>query len=995
MRATNWTKIIAVTALSLFILNLFSCVTSGAKPEAKNEVKSEVKHEVSAISQQRYVDTVPSEGSFQLAQKGELATIYVDSGDWAGVIRAAGDLQADVNRVTGQTPKIVNKETDLVKNTVIIGTIGKSKLIDQLAKDKKIDTTQIAGKWESFVIAVVPKALPGVENALVIAGSDKRGTIFGIYDLSEQIGVSPWYWWADVPAKHKDALFIKAGKYVQGPPTVKYRGIFINDEGWALGPWANEKFGGFNNKFYVHVFELLLRLKANHLWPGMWGKYFGEDPMNPKLADEYGIVMGSAHCEPLLFNNDPGAKKWNSDTMGKWNYATNKENICKVLDETVAARGQYENVYTVGLRGVHDTKMEADIDVKAQVALLEQVFKDQRDILTKYIKKDVTEIPQVFVPYKEVQDYLDSGLKVPDDVTIMWSDDNWGNIRRLPNPKDKPRAGGAGVYYHYDFHGGPRSYEWLNTSPISRTWEQMHLAYRYGADRIWIVNVGDIKPMEFPISFFLDYAWNPDKWPAERLPEYTKLWAEQQFGPEYAADIADVLDKYTKYNGRRKPELLLGTYSLVNYREAERAVAEYNEIAEKADKIYKAIPAEYKDAYYQLVLYPTVACANLNELYLALGKNRLYEKQGRAATGDMANKVKELYNKDAELTNYHNKVMANGKWNHIMDTTHIGYTSWNPPPKNIMPEVNNITLPNTADMGVAIEGSDSWWPMEKSEAILPEFDPFNQQKYYIEVFNRGQASFDYKIESGEPWLIVTPNQGKIDKEQRVWVSVDWQKAPAGKNKAAITITGPDSKQVKVDAPINNPASPKPEEVKGFVEGNGYVSIEAEHYARAVEATPIKWLRIPDLSRTLSGVTVVPVTAQSQKPGGDSPRLEYPMYLFNSGKVVVTVYVCPSQNFLNNGGLRYAISFDDETPQIINIHEKDIAVPDWKYPAGWNQMVTENVKITTSQHNIGKPGEHVLKFWMVDPGIVLQKIVVNTGGVKPSYLGPPESYYKKP
>lgn len=1001
MRATNWTKIITVTTLCLLILNFTSCAAtpeakSGAKPEVKSEAKPaakpEVKSEVSAIGPQRYVDTVASEGSFQLAQKGETAVIYVESGDWPGVIRAAGDLQADVNRVTGQTPKIVQKETDLGKNAVIIGTIGKSKLIDQLAKDGKIDTAQITGKWESFVITVVPKALPGVENALVIAGSDKRGTIFGIYDLSEQIGVSPWYWFADVPAKHKDAIFIKAGKYVQGPPAVKYRGIFINDEGWALGPWVSEKFGSFNSKFYVHVFELLLRMKANHLWPGMWGKYFGDDPMNPKLADEYGIVMGSAHCEPLLFNNDPGAKKWISEKMGQWNYGTNKENICKVLDETVAARGQYENVYTVGLRGVHDTKMEGNIDVNAQIVLLEQVFKDQRGILNKYIKKDITEIPQVFIPYKEVQDYLDGGLKVPDDVTIMWSDDNWGNIRRLSNPKDKPRAGRAGVYYHYDFHGGPRSYEWLNTSPISRTWEQMNLAYRYGADRIWIVNVGDIKPMEFPIDFFLDYAFNPDRWPAEKLPEYTRLWAEQQFGPEYAADIADILNKYTKYNGRRKPELLADTYSLINYREAETAVDDYNKIAEKADKIYKAIPAEYKDAYYQLVLYPAAACANLNELYLAVGKNRLYEKQGRAATNDMANKVKELYSKDAEFTNHYNKVMSGGKWNHMADTTHIGYTSWNPPPQNIMPEVNNITVPNAADMGVAIEGSDRWWPMEKQKAALPEFDPFNQQKYYIEVFNRGQTSFDYKIESAEPWLLITPNQGKVDKEQRVWVSIDWQKAPAGKNIATINITGPDNKQVVVDAPINNPESPKPNEVKGFVEGNGYVSIEAEHYTNAVDKAPVKWQRIPDLSRTLSGITAVPVTAQSQNPGGDSPRLEYSMYLFNSGKVAVKVYVCPTQNFLNTQGLRYAVSFDGEEPQIINIHANE-TVADWKYPAYWNQAVTENVKITTSEHNIVKPGEHILKFWMVDPGIVLQKIVIDAGGVKPSYLGPPESYRK--
>jgi hypothetical protein len=974
MRVTDVTKIILITALCSFTFN----------------------NAASAIGQQRYVDTVYSEGSFALAQKDETAVLYVDLNDWPGVIRAAGDLQADVNRVTGRTPKITHEEASLGKNAVIIGTIGKSKIIDQLAKDGKIDVAPIAGKWESFVIAVVPfdsaqgrlEPLAGVENALVIAGSDKRGTIYGIYDLSEQIGVSPWYWWADVPVEHKDSLFVKAGKYVQGPPAVKYRGIFINDEGWALTPWVKEKFGDYNSKFYTKVFELLLRLKANYLWPAMWNNAFNEDdPNNPRLADEYGIVMGNSHQEPML----RAQKEWDRRYKRVWDYQTDANALQKFWREGVRRNKNYESIISMGLRGANDSEMAKNKTVEQCIAMLKEIIDVQRKTIAEEVNPDVTKVPQLWCPYKETQDYYNAGFRVPDDVTILWCDDNWGNIRRLPTEQERKRSGGAGVYYHFDFHGGPRSYEWLNTSPIPRVWEQMHLAYRHGADRIWIVNVGDIKPMEFPISFFMDYAWNPDKWPAERLPEYTRGWAEQQFGPKYAADIADVLNKYTKYNGRRKPELLLGTYSLVNYREAETVVAEYNEIAEKADKIYKGLPAEYKDAYYQLVLYPAAACANLNELYLALGKNRLYAKQGRAATSDMAEKVKELFNKDAELSNYYNKVMAGGKWNHIMDTSHIGYTSWNPPPKNIMPGVNNIELPNTADMGVAIEGAESWWPMEKSKAVLPEFDPFNQQKYYIEVFNRGQAPFDYKIKSGESWLVVTPNRGKIEKEQRVWVSVDWQKAPAGKNNAAITITGPDNKQVVVNAPINNPESPKPDQVTGFVESNGYVSIEAEHYTRAVEAPPVKWLRIPDLSRTLSGVTVVPVTSPSRKPEGDSPRLEYSMYLFNSGKAEVKVYVSPTQNFLNTGGLRYAVSFDDQPPQIINIHEKD-TVPDWKYPPSWNQAVTENIKITTSKHTIGKPGEHTLKFWMVDPGIVLQKIVVDTGGVKPSYLGPPESYH---
>ncbi|MFB0523998.1 MAG: glycosyl hydrolase family 8 [Phycisphaerae bacterium] len=938
-----------------------------------------------AISQARYVDFVYSEGGFCLAQKTDVAILYVDSQDHVGVIRAVKDLQADVARVTNHTPKVTHEQTSLGKNTVIVGTMGKSPIIDRLIQEEKIDTKQIAGKWESFLIQVVPEPLPNVANGLVIAGSDKRGTIYGIYDLSAQIGVSPWYWWADVPVRHQPAIFVLPGRYTQGEPAVKYRGIFLNDEEPALGRWAVENYGGFNHQFYEKIFELILRMKGNYLWPAMWWASFNsDDPLNPKLANEYGIVVGTTHHEPMMRAH----AEWRTFKGGAWNYETNAEKLRQFWTEGIQRMGSYESIVTLAMRGDGDKAMTESTNI----ALLEKIVADQRKILGEVTGKDVTMIPQIWALYKEVQDYYDKGMRVPEDVTLLLCDDNWGNIRRLPKPEDPPRSGGYGIYYHFDFVGGPRNYKWLNTSPIARVWEQMHLAYRHGVDRIWLVNVGDLKPMEFPIEFFLDYAWNPDQWPAESLPEYTHLWAQHQFGAEHAAAIADILTKYTKYNGRRKPEMLASdTYSLIHYREAETIVADYNKLVDDAERINKAMPAEYKDAYYQLVLHPVAACANLNDLRVTVGKNHLYAKQGRAATNDLAEKAKDLFKKDAEISHYYNKVMAGGKWNHMMDQTHISYTSWQQPEKDVMPKVEEIEIPDVADMGVAIEGSDGGWPMEKSEAVLPEFDPFNQQKYYIEVFNRGRVPFDYKIESGESWLIVTPNQGTVEKEQRLWVSVDWQQAPTGTHRVPFTITGPNESIIVVQAVVKNPASPKRDQVKGFVESNGYVSMEAEHYTNVVNKEPVKWQRIPDLGRTLSGMTPLPVTAKSQSPGGDNPRLEYSMYLFNCGKVEVKVYLSPTQNYLGAQGLRYAVSFDDETPQIINIHVND-TIPDWKYPPTWNQAVSENIKVMTSEHVLEKPGEHVLKFWMVDPAIVLQKIIVDTGGVKPSYLGPPESYH---
>jgi hypothetical protein len=923
-------------------------------------------------------------GYFALSEPGYSSPLYVDTNDYPGVIRALNDLKTDIGRITGTEPDLISDHPPKWGNIVIAGTLGKSAFIDKLIKNKKLDVSALTGKWETFTIQVIEKPLSGVDRALVIAGSDKRGTIYGIYDLAEQIGISPWYWWADVPVKKKSCIYVKPGVHSQGEPMVKYRGIFINDEAPALSGWAYEKFGGFNHKMYEKVFELILRLKGNFLWPAMWGNaFYDDDTLNAKLADEYGIVIGTSHHEPMMRAHD----EWRRYGSGAWNYEDNEAQLKDFWEKGIRRTGTGESIVTLGMRGDGDIPMTEE----SNIALLERIIKDQRKILTETTGRRPEDIPQVWALYKEVQDYYDKGMRVPDDITLLLCDDNWGNVRKLPPPLEKERGGGYGMYYHFDFVGGPRNYKWLNTNSVPRIWEQMHLAYRYGIDRIWIVNVGDIKPMEFPIAFFLDFAWNPEKWSAESLKEYTCLWAEQQFGGEHAAAIANILTLYTKYNSRRKPELLTpDTYSLLNYREAETIVADYNKLAVEAQRIYDILPFEYRDAYYQLILFPVLACSNLNELYVTVGKNRLYANQGRSATLDMALRAEALYVQDSLLTIHYNTIMSNGKWNHMMDQTHIGYTSWQQPPVNVMPEVKTIYLPVAADMRVAVEGSETWWPMDTTQAMLPEFTVYEQNTHYFEIINHGQITFDYTVETPVSWMVVTPVSGKIEKEQRVWVSINWKKVPTGNHRIPITITCTDKKSITVFASIKNPEAPKPEKVSGFVESAGLVSIEAEHFSRAINAIPIVWQCIPGLGRTLSGMSPFPVTAQSQTPGEkDSPRLEYTIYFTDTGKARIQVYFSPTLNFTNGNGLRYGISIDDETPQIINIHENE-TVPDWKYPLYWNQEVSDNIKILVSDHSIEKPGNHILKFWMVDPGLVLQKIVVDMGGVKPSYLGPPES-----
>ena len=831
-----------------------------------------------APGERSYIADHTGKGYFAIAVNGSATALYVSNTDFAGVIIAAKNLQADIRSVTNVSPQIMDKPIE--KQLIIIGTIGKGGLIDQLIRQKKLDVSTIAGKWEAHITQVIQNPLPGVKSALIIAGSDKRGTIYGIYGLSAQIGVSPWHWWADVPVKHRDNLYVIPGKYVDEGPAVKYRGIFINDEAPAFSGWAKEKFGGINHLAYEKVFELILRLKGNYLWPAMWGNAFNDDDkLNPVLADEYGIVMGTSHHEPM----DRAQQEWKRYGTGAWNYETNGAVLRDFWKKGIENMGNKETLVTIGMRGDGDMPMTDG----SNIALLEKIVSDQRKIIADVTGKDASQTPQIWALYKEVQDYYDKGMRVPDDVTLLLSDDNWGNIRKLPKLGSPARKGGYGIYYHFDYVGDPRNYKWLNTNQISKVWEQMHLAYEYNARQVWIVNVGDLKPMEFPISFFLDYAWSPNAWPASKIESYTKQWAAQQFGNEHADEIAQILTLYTKYNARCKPELLdENTYSLMNYHEFDNVVADYDKLRDEAVAIYRKMPAEYKDAYYQLVLHPVEACANLNELYYYTAKNKLYAAQGNAAANTMADSVKKCFERDSLIAHYYNKILANGKWDHMMDQTHIGYTGWQEPPVNKMPDVKTIALPAPPKMGEAIEGNDQKIPVNEYPSV-------------------------------------------------------------------------------------------------FYDHNGYIAIEAEHYSKAVGNSTANWMIIPDYGRTLSGVTPTPVTAKSQEPGGNSPHLEYDINLADTGKIDIEAYISPTIDFTGENGLHYAISIDNGQPQVVNINAD-------RSQAAWSRDVSDNIKKLTTTVHITTKGRHILKYWMVDPGVVLQKLVINTGGEKPSYLGPPES-----
>ena len=604
--------------------------------------------------------------------------IYMDANDCRGVSYAANALVKDISKVSGSQATITSNR----KATILVGTIGHSAAIDQLVKQKRINGNLLKGKREKFIITVV-------DNQLIIAGSDRRGTIYGIYELSQQMGVSPWYDWADVPVEHHDSIFVNRGTYTDGEPAVRYRGIFLNDEAPCLTSWVKNTYGtGYgDHRFYQRVFELVLRLRGNMMWPAMWGwAFYADDAENEKTADEMGVVMSTSHHEPMARNHQEYAR--NRKGWGPWNYQKNKANLQKFFREGIERMKGTEQIVTIGMRGDGDEAMSAEADTK----LMSQIINDQRKIIADVTGKKASETPQVWALYKEVLDYYDKGMKVPDDVTLLLCDDNWGDVRRVPNAQERKHKGGWGLYYHVDYVGAPRNSKMLNVTPVQNPWEQLTLAYENGIDRLWILNVGDLKPMEYPISQFMDMAWNPHKYSANNITRHTRDWCAQQFGESQADEAARILNLVCKYNGRCTPEMLdKNTYSLENG-EWQEVVNQYLQLEADALRQYNSLPTAYHDAYRQIILFPIELMSNLHQMYFAQAQNHALYKQNNPKANIWADECERLFKRDSLICDVYNHKMSGGKWNGMMTQKHIGYKSWNDDfEKDTCPELFRVT----------------------------------------------------------------------------------------------------------------------------------------------------------------------------------------------------------------------------------------------------------------------------------------------------------------
>lgn len=942
--------------------------------------------------------------SFVITNENRTTPILYDDNDELSVKTALKLFTEDVERVSGKKPALIT-ESGKERNLIIVGTIGKSNIIDQLIRQNKLDVGKIKGQWERYAIQTVKNPLKGVDQALVITGSDRRGTAYGLFSISETIGVSPWYWWADVPIKHSDNIFLDVKTFSSPAPTVKYRGVFINDEDWGLLPWAKHTFDpelkDIGPKTYAKVFELLLRLKANYLCPAMHeaSGAFNKYSENKVVADSFGIVMGSVHPEPLLFNN---ASEWDKKTMGEWNYMTNKEGILKVLDQRVKENSPYENVYTLALRGLHDKAMTGGYSLEQRVALVSEALKDQRNILKKYIDKPIEEIPQAFTPYKEVLDLYLAGLELPDDVILVWPDDNYGYMKQLSNEQERKRSGGSGVYYHASYLGIPHDYLWLSSTPPALMYEELHKAYNTGADRLWLLNAGDIKSCEFPVTLFLDMAYDINQFTFENVPNYQANWLSSIYGEQYLDDFKEITREYNRLAFTRKPEFMGWGYewntfshgrerptdtdfSFTNYKEADKRIADYTRIGAAVERIRQEIPKEAEPSFFQLLYYPVKGAELMNKKWLTAQKNRLHIAQGRSNANILRDEVKHYYDTLYKISYEYNDLM-DGKWKRIMSLRQGVTASYFE-----LPKLDSVQVSTQAGMGLVVEGQE---PLKgvSSFYTLPAFNPYTDKSYFIDVFNTGEGTFDWSAHPSDDWIKVSKSAGQVTHEERIWVSVDWEKAPKGERIGGEMVFRNGDMQEIIGISLFNPANVAVRDVKGlYIEDNGVISIAGADFHRKRETDDIKMHVIDNLGIEDQSVMIGNPTAKVHNPRDPkSPGVEYDFYTFHHGPVDVYTYVLPVFPLSSDRDFGFHEQGTGQTRYAVCIDDGPVALPSSsapEYTQAWSDNVLRNAAINKSTFYIDKPGKHTLHIKCGDPGMVIQKIVLDFGGMKKSYTGP--------
>jgi hypothetical protein len=919
---------------------------------------------------------------------------------------AAQLLAEDIMLVTGTKPKLTTNVSDATGNVIVIGNIN-STLIQKFINRQSSVKKNLQGRWECFALKIIENPVSNIAKAFVIAGSDARGMAYGVFTLSEKMGVSPWHWWADVPVKKQPQLIIHQNEFVSSAPSVKYRGIFINDEDWGLQPWAAKTFepgtGDIGPKTYAKVFELLLRLKANLIWPAMHPstKAFFHYPGNVTTAGDYQVIIGSSHAEPMLRNN---IDEWNEKIMGHFNYITNKDSVYKYWEDRVKESVDINAMFTIGMRGIHDSQMEGIKNAKEAVPLLENIFKGQRDMLAKYRGNDATAIPQVFTAYKEVLDIYDNGLRLPEDVTLVWPDDNYGYIQRLNNEEENERSGGSGVYYHASYWGRPHDYLWLSSTHPSLIREEMMKAYITGANRLWVLNVGDIKPLEYNISMFMDMAYNAAPFQNSRyVKDHLTNWVSTIFGNENGKKIENVLWKYYQLAFERKPEFMgwsqtepttktkLTAYNHFYYGdEAQKRIDQYEALEQEVKLLKSKMNINSKDAFYQLVYYPVMGTSLINKKFLYRDKAVYYANQNRLSAIDYAALSKAAYDSIEKETGFYNTQLAGGKWNNIMSMK----------PRDLpvyqAPEITAININGAEEWSIAPEGlvrKDS--SLLKGGMTLPDFDDIHKQQYFIDIFLSDRQTVSWTAAVSHTWIKLSQNKGVLTSEagknqKRIWVNIDWSKLPVPQLSGEIIFKAGDKQMiVEVNAlKINAPALSN---YKGFIENNGFVSMHAANFSRGKTGRQLfQWQVLEGLGCTGKVLQALPfkmadgnIPADTLSFIKNNASVEYDFYTFTAAAAEVSVFTLPTHPLNNKYSMRYAVSVDDGPLKIIDFRI-------FGRSEEWKQNVLSNRAERKIQLPFLKKGNHTLKIFAVDPGVILDEIRIDLGGLKRSYGILPET-----
>lgn len=946
---------------------------------------------------------------FELVEEQRSAVFLVDENCESGVRKIAQKVCGDVELVTGVCPSIEEIPGNCKipwsgqEYEVIIATLGKSTVLERLSAQLPLD--KIRGKRECFVFWVLQEE---EKTELVIAGSDKRGTIYGLFHLSEWMGVSPWVHFSDVPPEKREELILtEQDNVISKEPSVKYRGFFINDEWPAFGNWTFEHFGGFTVEMYDLIFETLLRLKGNYLWPAMWTSSFtldGPGDANARLADEYGVVMSNSHHEPCLRHSEEWDLVRGEDSVygNEWNYAANRDGLLRYWRDGLIRSGKFENIITIGMRGERDsTMLGPEATLKQNIDLLKDIITEQRKLIAKHVGEDE---PQMIALYKEVEAYFygnegaQDGLKDwdgLDGVTLMLCEDNFGNMRTLPTPDMKERKGGWGMYYHFDYHGGPVSYEWVNSSYLPKVWDQMTEAYEFGIRDIWVVNVGDLKFQEYPLSFFMDLAYDYEKWGVSNLAapqEYLSYWIGREFGSRFDArmhqELQTVMKGYTKLNHNRKPEAMSAdVYHPVHYNESERVLHTVCELEEHLETLKQKVPKELKPAFFELVYYPAMGSLNVQKLNLLAGLNHYYAGLGAVIANTYADEVETCIETDRKLTEKLNGLL-NGKWNGMGASEHIGFQNWNDeeclyPVRMYVEPANKprIVAFVKGDGDSRTAGGD--WTGKK--LVMKQFLRPDVTEGEIVLLNAGKNIVDYEIQCEAAGIQFSERKGTLAQREDITVTIDKRVVKGGET-FVIRYEG-GAIRCMIETNTAYAASYEP---MTFVETDGVAAVEAEHYAKAEEGDGARFVRLPEYGKTVSAMKAYPCDRSFEN--GNGPKLTYRICVEKEGSYRLLLYTAPANPLAQWDRVEFGLRINEQQMQQIPLIPENYISGEPACPA-WCEMVLDQIRVAEQRVYL-KQGVNCLQIQAIKPGFVLEKIVtVREDKELPiSYLGPEESYY---